>query len=70
MKIKDALFSVAVGYIVATTPEWNMKLAMVFIGILAAVVCWDVLIRIEDWQKKKYARGAAAPGRATKNNFK
>lgn len=69
MKIKDALFSAAVGYIVTTIPIWESSAALWVIWLMAMMLCWDLLIRIEDWQKKKSARGAATPGRAHKKNI-
>ena len=72
MKVKDGLFSLAVGYIVTTLPIWEERNCIWLIGLMAAVICWDAIIRVEElWKKKKSARGAATPDRARlKINFK
>ena len=67
MKIKDALFSLAIGYIATTIPIWESGAALWVIWLMAAVICWDVIIRVDEFlAKKKSARGAATPGRAHK----
>ena len=62
MKVKDALFSAAVGYIVTTLPIWEVRESIWLIGLMAALLFWDGLIRFGEFQeKRKSARGAATP---------
>lgn len=72
MKLKDALLSLAIAHIITTFPIWEVRDNMWLIEIMAAVVCWEIIIKTEElfirlkrfWQKKKRAREVATSRQA------
>lgn len=48
MKVKDAILSALFGYAVTTLPIWEIKAGIWFVGLAFMVLCWDVIIRIEE----------------------
>ena len=65
MKLKDALLSLAAGYIVTTLPIWEVQDNLWLVGFMVTVICWDLIIRFEEfWQKRKRAQEVAASRRA------
>ena len=72
MKVKDVLLSLSMSHIMTTLPIWEVRDNMWLIEIMAAIICWELIIKIEElaikikkfWQKKKRAREVAASRQA------
>lgn len=52
MKIKDALLSAALSYIIVGGVEWNMLFAMFSMWVILTLVIWDILINIDESVRK------------------
>lgn len=77
MKLKDALLSLAIAHYITTLPIWEVRDNMWLIEIMAMIICWELIIKIEElaikikrfWQKKKRAREVAASRQAHRKLF-
>ena len=69
MKLKDGLFSAAVGYIVTTFQFWETRKCIWLLGLMAAVLFWDMLIRIEEFKEKRNRAQRAATLEGRKSKF-
>lgn len=77
MKLKDALLSLAAGYIVTTFPIWEVRDNLWLIWLMATFICLELIIKIEELsikikkfrQKRKSALEAATSDRARKIKY-